>query len=125
IFGHLRKAKLEAGGEQPTGHDSAALGDQFSLCPVEKCGDFEHPASCRQSERYAAFSTNDPHHLAMPTLPVHIRTINFFRRSWSASHCLCSSRILFQKDDVWFGLSSFEVRSTHDLGLRNLLLRDH
>jgi hypothetical protein len=28
---HLRKAKLEPGGEQPPGHDAATLEDQFGL----------------------------------------------------------------------------------------------
>jgi hypothetical protein len=31
---HLRKAKLEPGGEQPPGHDAATLEDQFGLGPA-------------------------------------------------------------------------------------------
>jgi hypothetical protein len=54
---HLRKAKLEPGGEQPPGDDAATLEDQLGLSSMDKRRDFEHPTRCRQSERRAAYLT--------------------------------------------------------------------
>src|SRR2546425_8328128 len=59
---HLGKTKLEAGGEQPAGHDIATLDDQFGLSPMNKRRDFEHPTRRGQSEPGAAFPAKDLHH---------------------------------------------------------------
>src|SRR2546422_2170724 len=62
---HLGKTKLEAGGEQPAGHDIATLDDQFGLSPMNKRRDFEHPTRRGQSEPGAAFPAKDLHHLSL------------------------------------------------------------
>ena len=54
---HLRKAKLEPGGEQTPGYDPATLEDQFGLGPMDKGRYLEHPARRWQAEWHVTFPT--------------------------------------------------------------------
>jgi hypothetical protein len=48
----VRIFELEAGGEQPSGDDAAALEDQLRLGADEDGADLEQPRGVRQAERH-------------------------------------------------------------------------
>ena len=54
---HPRKAKLEPGGEQAPGYDTATLEDQLGLGPMDKGRDLKHPTRRWQAEWHATLPT--------------------------------------------------------------------
>src|ERR1700733_4493039 len=57
----LGKKELEAGGQQPAGHDSAALENELRFCPHEEGTDFDEPLRAGQSKTNAPCLAQGPH----------------------------------------------------------------